>query len=57
MLHKLKGASDGKFINSNEVYNNTLFLKIEDLNFLELDVSKLSAAIAADKILEHVKKI
>ncbi|MCC8417716.1 MAG: AAA family ATPase [Rickettsia endosymbiont of Bryobia graminum] len=29
-----------KSINSNEIYNNTPLLKIEDPNFLELDVSK-----------------
>jgi hypothetical protein len=46
-----------KSVDSNEVYDNTPLLKIEDPNFLELDVSKLSANLAAEQILEHVKNI
>lgn len=46
-----------KSVDSNEVYDNTPLLKIEDPNFLELDVSKLSANLAAEQILEHIRKL
>lgn len=46
-----------KSIDPNDVYDKNPLLKIEHPNYFELDVSDLSAEIAAEKILEHVKNL
>ncbi|XVN42680.1 MAG: hypothetical protein RCG15_08940 [Candidatus Rickettsia vulgarisii] len=44
-------------IDLNDVYDQTPLLKIEDSNFLELDVSELSADLTTEQILEHVRNV